>query len=422
MYFQNKPITEDLNHQLLGAFLRYHREEESMSLSFMAEILKISKSYLSDIEHGKRMPAPYALHQILKVLDVPYQEIAISLLEQQLYEIYEKFAFFTYEEGKQQLLTLLKHKEYEFSNGFVLYRLLQFLLYCHFPEAVIIDREALLSFLQAHSSLLSQEMQVIYEDLLSMDYARKLQYEEAEQCLITGLANVNDQTLLTGMLHYHFAAYSQLSRKAIQALQHIQESTRYLTKLYCQKRVLFLASFEANVYAKLGYLKEAEEKYLELIKAAQAMPYQELETTCIQNLLWIYYCNGKYQEAEQLFAQLENDQDLEEMIAIFQPVVLYRNHKLQEALRCIEQVASTLSIQENHLFLEAMQAFLKEEYALFEQKLAAYCVYLEEVKDDDTRLQCFYLLLEYYEKIGNSKQAYLIQKQILPILANHRTY
>lgn len=58
MYFVKKDLSESEDTQLyLGAFIRYERETENMTLGFMADVVGITKSYLSDIEHGKKKPS-----------------------------------------------------------------------------------------------------------------------------------------------------------------------------------------------------------------------------------------------------------------------------------------------------------------------------------------------------------------------------
>lgn len=56
MAFKNKSLNiVDKKSKLLGAYIRLKREEENMSISFFSDVLNISKSYLSEIEHGKKI-------------------------------------------------------------------------------------------------------------------------------------------------------------------------------------------------------------------------------------------------------------------------------------------------------------------------------------------------------------------------------
>lgn len=99
-----------------------------MSLSFTAQIVKISKAFLSDIENGKRIPQSYTLKQILKVLDAPfYKDMSIKqFLEGKLHEAYTYYV--DIEDAKEIQLyheEWFFKEEYEFSLGF-----LQFYLQC----------------------------------------------------------------------------------------------------------------------------------------------------------------------------------------------------------------------------------------------------------------------------------------------------
>ena len=129
MAFKNKSLNiVDKKSKILGAYIRLKREEENMSISFFSDILNISKSYLSEIEHGKKTPADYTLKQILKTLETDYYsgEDILSYLHDSIIMIYEKIALLRIDEAEKQIDEFLEKDEYySNSEGFLLYFLIK---------------------------------------------------------------------------------------------------------------------------------------------------------------------------------------------------------------------------------------------------------------------------------------------------------
>jgi transcriptional regulator with XRE-family HTH domain len=62
------------NPQTLGQFLKQQRTAAQLSLRELAEKVKVSAVFLSDIELGRRNPAPGTLAELARVLKVPEAE------------------------------------------------------------------------------------------------------------------------------------------------------------------------------------------------------------------------------------------------------------------------------------------------------------------------------------------------------------
>ena len=55
MSFLETEYTSHHDSKCFGFFLRYHRKKQNLSLNYFADMIGITPSFLSDIEHGKRM-------------------------------------------------------------------------------------------------------------------------------------------------------------------------------------------------------------------------------------------------------------------------------------------------------------------------------------------------------------------------------
>lgn len=65
MGFHEKNLKQDVSADSLGFFIRYHRKKQQLSINSFAEMIGITPSYLSDIEHGNKKISDYTFKKIL---------------------------------------------------------------------------------------------------------------------------------------------------------------------------------------------------------------------------------------------------------------------------------------------------------------------------------------------------------------------
>ena len=96
MLFTEKNIVgKDIHSLILGAFIRYERKKQNLSLNYLANEVGITKSYLGDIEHGKKVPAKYTLQKIMSTLDIKFDDSILyrEKIIQKLIEAFEAYAY-----------------------------------------------------------------------------------------------------------------------------------------------------------------------------------------------------------------------------------------------------------------------------------------------------------------------------------------
>lgn len=65
-------LSSELKRKLTGALLRYYREDENMTINFVAESLGINKGYLSEIERGRKEPSSQMLEKLTNFMDIRF--------------------------------------------------------------------------------------------------------------------------------------------------------------------------------------------------------------------------------------------------------------------------------------------------------------------------------------------------------------
>ena len=91
MTFQSVKIIDNKELELrriLGAYLKYQREFDDLSLNYVSESLNINKGYLSEVENGKRNLSYNHYDEIMDFYDIKFnfeknilEEITIKLYE-----------------------------------------------------------------------------------------------------------------------------------------------------------------------------------------------------------------------------------------------------------------------------------------------------------------------------------------------------
>lgn len=286
MPFEEKKLNTNIeDSKRLGAYIRYHREEEKMSLSFMADTVKISKAYLSEIEHGKKAPQPYTLQQILKVLEIEfYPEMDLLYqAENLLKQLFENYSNLNEQEEIRRFEILNENACFEYSNGFLQYYLMKFMYEIRFHHNLNKINHYKKN-IEKYINLLNEDEQSIFYDLCGQENIREENYLEAASLLNKSLAY--QSSITAPMVHYHLCIVHQYLNKAAIALSHCFKAQELFNKQFAFERMLYLAIYEANCYSGLRSYNKAEELYLFVLNKTNHASLKHIQITIYNNLSW----------------------------------------------------------------------------------------------------------------------------------------
>lgn len=281
---------------LLGAFIQLHRKNENLSLSFTADIVKISKAYLSDIEKGKRIPQEYTLSQILKVLGVSLnRDESIALfLEDKLHELYKNYAYLNEaQESRIYEEDIFTDSNYEFSLGFLqfyLIKLMKEIRFSHNNEQAEICKKIITD----NFELISQDDKNIFYDLCALEEISRANYNRALSYLNQGLKNPT--SLTEAMINYHLCIVHQELNKLSSALIYCQKAYILFNKDFSFHRMLYTLIHEGNCYSRLHDYEIAENKYLKVLDNCSYDSSGDLQKTAYNNLSWNALKAKKYED------------------------------------------------------------------------------------------------------------------------------
>lgn len=413
MAFKNKSLNiVDKKSKILGAYIRLKREEENMSISFFSDILNISKSYLSEIEHGKKTPADYTLKQILKTLETDYYsgEDILSYLHDSIIMIYEKIALLRIDEAEKQIDEFLEKDEYySNSEGFLLYFLIKLINAIQYGNNYEKCNE-FIKILQEHLVLLDREEVAIFHDIVAAFYIHEGMLENAQFHLEEGIEQASSSSVY-GMILYHSARLFQIDGNLIKSLDFCERSKREFTAMLNYKRILYIEIFEANIYSMFFYFEEAEKKYLQVLEKAKINNFNDILLTVLDNLSWMKLRNGEYDECLKFSDYSINHGTTYDEVLLYAPICYLKKGNFDECLQSIKKVENKIQYPLRYL-LDGIYYFCLNNGPKFIESLKKF---LSNNPSLDKEMKCFVyeLMAEYYIKKNKFSEAVKIQQLII---------
>lgn len=421
MYFVEKGLNEDESKKMyLGAFIRYEREKEEMTLSFMADIVGITKSFLSDIEHGKKMPADYTLKKIMSVLDIEFHE-DVSIHEEALEkmnEMYQLYSDCNIEKMKELNKKIVSNElKYRNSYAFLTYDLIRFV----YELNVNSNLEKCMKFIEKLNKfyhLLSKDEMVIFDDAKGMYHYKKRDMKQAEEFYKKALesATTNVQKAL---ICYHLTLLYQLKNNQLDSLIYCEQSIQYYNKEYNIYRLLHLEIFKGTCYARERLFDKAIHIYEKVIENAKKNNIEEIVSRAYNNIAWTYLKANNYEktiESVEYSLKCKNERQHEE-IYIYIPYSYYKLGKYEESLDRIEAYRTDLVNSIQLSFLEAIQARIENQGDLFVKYIQEYIHNLTGDNDDyEMYLFAYHELLEYYKSVNDQENIIHIYDKMMEII------
>ena len=414
MAFKNKSLNiVNKKSKLLGAYIRLKREEENMSIGFFSDILNISKSYLSEIEHGKKIPNDYTLKQILKNLEIKYYcgEDILSFLHDSVVMIYDKITLLRIEEAKNQIDEIIEKEEYYLnSEGFLLYFLIKLINFvqngCNSERC-----HKLIKVLQEHLILLNREELAIFHDVVSAFYISEGMLENARFHLEEGIEQASPSTNTYGMILYHSARLFQIDGNLIKSLNFCEKAKKEFTTLLNYKRILYIEIFEANIYSMFFYFEEAEKKYLQVLEKAKMNNFNDVLLTVLDNLSWMKLRNGEYDECLKLSQTSIDKGTIYDEVLLYAPICYFKRNDFNKCLESIKKVENEIQYPLKYL-LDGIYYLCSDNGQKFIESLKKF---LSNDVHLDKEMKCFVYewMVEYYIDKNKLKEAIYIQKHII---------
>lgn len=268
MLNENKQKNQIVKNKRLGYLIKRERIEQNISVRALAEYSGITAQFLSDIEHGKKVPAEYSLAKIEKALDIKidinYE--TFNELNDICNKMYQAYAKFNIKEVKKYF-EILKNKEhiYLYSYGFIEYWL-SILIYYVYLEDDNLETYKIIDNLNSAVHLLDGDHLLKFYDVSAYYFIDKRDIYSAKKYFDKAINIMKDKNSFeNAMLYTHLSIYYQISNQLWDGLLCCEKSIEQFVGLHVFERVIMNQGNKAINYSLMGDYDKSKRIFYSLL-------------------------------------------------------------------------------------------------------------------------------------------------------------
>ena len=400
-YKHKIPIyTENLN--LTGAYFRHQRIIDGLSLTYVADSIRMNKGFLSDLENGKRNFPNGTIQQLSNFYDISFDE------NQQLYDeacdiLNEAFKALFFANQTEESDILKKAVEntniYENSSAYFVFKIIEL----HYHMRISNNNsqiEYIRELVESNLDALSLANISIFYCLLGIYYKRKsVSIFIAENYLNKSLElSSSNSKVYAYSLFQLISLYARTNRVAL-AYSYCEKARNIFNRLNNYTTLFYIDFSQCNCLISMGLYDFATAKLKELLSDIN-QSNKEYVPKIHHSLAWCYLLNCQYSECIKYTNLAIENKDPSCDLCYFIP---YSYYKQNEYLKCLDYIESYLEYADDFYkpFLQAISARIQKQNVDFEKNIILYYQSLlqNNVYEDIPLIQNF--ILDYYTETNN---------------------
>ena len=400
-YKHKIPIyTENLN--LTGAYFRHQRIIDGLSLTYVADSIRMNKGFLSDLENGKRNFPNGTIQQLSNFYDISFDE------NQQLYDeacdiLNEAFKALFFANQTEESDILKKAVEntniYENSSAYFVFKIIEL----HYHMRISNNNsqiEYIRELVESNLDALSLANISIFYCLLGIYYKRKsVSIFIAENYLNKSLElSSSNSKVYAYSLFQLISLYARTNRVAL-AYSYCEKARNIFNRLNNYTTLFYIDFSQCNCLISMGLYDFATAKLKELLSDIN-QSNKEYVPKIHHSLAWCYLLNCQYSECIKYTNLAIENKDPSCDLCYFIP---YSYYKQNEYLKCLDYIESHLEYADDFYkpFLQAISARIQKQNVDFEKNIILYYQSLlqNNVYEDIPLIQNF--ILDYYTETNN---------------------
>lgn len=400
-YKHKIPIyTENLN--LTGAYFRHQRIIDGLSLTYVADSIRMNKGFLSDLENGKRNFPNGTIQQLSNFYDISFDE------NQQLYDeacdiLNEAFKALFFANQTEESDILKKAVEntniYENSSAYFVFKIIEL----HYHMRISNNNtqiEYIRELVESNLDALSLANISIFYCLLGIYYKRKsVSIFIAENYLNKSLElSSSNSKAYAYSLFQLISLYARTNRVAL-AYSYCEKARNIFNRLNNYTTLFYIDFSQCNCLISMGLYDFATAKLKELLSDIN-QSNKEHVPKIHHSLAWCYLLNCQYSECIKYTNLAIENKDPSCDLCYFIP---YSYYKQNEYLKCLDYIESHLEYADDFYkpFLQAISARIQKQNVDFEKNIILYYQSLlqNNVYEDIPLIQNF--ILDYYTETNN---------------------
>lgn len=400
-YKHKIPIyTENLN--LTGAYFRYQRIIDGLSLTYVADSIRMNKGFLSDLENGKRNFPNGTIQQLSNFYDISFDE------NQQLYDeacdiLNEAFKalFFANQTKESDILkkAVKNTNIYENSSAYFVFKIIEL----HYHMRISNNNtqiEYIRELVESNLDALSLANISIFYCLLGIYYKRKsVSIFIAENYLNKSLELSSSNSKVYAYSLFQLISLCARTNRVALAYSYCEKARNIFNRLNNYTTLFYIDFSQCNCLISMGLYDFATAKLKELLSDIN-QSNKEHVSKIHHSLAWCYLLNCQYSECIKYTNLAIENKDPSSDLCYFIP---YSYYKQNEYLKCLDYIESHLEYADDFYkpFLQAISARIQKQYVDFEKNIILYYQSLlqNNVYEDIPLIQNF--ILDYYTETNN---------------------
>ena len=400
-YKHKIPIyTENLN--LTGAYFRHQRIIDGLSLTYVADSIRMNKGFLSDLENGKRNFPNGTIQQLSNFYDISFDE------NQQLYDeacdiLNEAFKALFFANQTEESDILKKAVEntniYENSSAYFVFKIIEL----HYHMRISNNNtqiEYIRELVESNLDALSLANISIFYCLLGIYYKRKsVSIFIAENYLNKSLELSSSNSKVYAYSLFQLISLCARTNRVALAYSYCEKARNIFNRLNNYTTLFYIDFSQCNCLISMGLYDFATAKLKELLSDIN-QSNKEHVPKIHHSLAWCYLLNCQYSECIKYTNLAIENKDPSCDLCYFIP---YSYYKQNEYLRCLDYIESHLEYADDFYkpFLQAISARIQKQNVDFEKNIILYYQSLlqNNVYEDIPLIQSF--ILDYYTETNN---------------------
>ena len=400
-YKHKIPIyTENLN--LTGAYFRHQRIIDGLSLTYVADSIRMNKGFLSDLENGKRNFPNGTIQQLSNFYDISFDE------NQQLYDeacdiLNEAFKTLFFANQTEESDILKKAVEntniYENSSAYFVFKIIEL----HYHMRISNNNtqiEYIRELVESNLDALSLANISIFYCLLGIYYKRKsVSIFIAENYLNKSLELSSSNSKVYAYSLFQLISLCARTNRVALAYSYCEKARNIFNRLNNYTTLFYIDFSQCNCLISMGLYDFATAKLKELLSDIN-QSNKEHVPKIHHSLAWCYLLNCQYSECIKYTNLAIENKDPSCDLCYFIP---YSYYKQNEYLKCLDYIESHLEYADNFYkpFLQAISARIQKQNVDFEKNIILYYQSLlqNNVYEDILLIQNF--ILDYYTETNN---------------------
>lgn len=400
-YKHKIPIyTENLN--LTGAYFRHQRIIDGLSLTYVADSIRMNKGFLSDLENGKRNFPDGTIQQLSNFYDISFDE------NQQLYDeacdiLNEAFKALFFANQAEESDILKKAVEntniYENSSAYFVFKIIELHYHMRISNNNI-QIEYIRELVESNLDALSLANISIFYCLLGIYYKRKsVSIFIAENYLNKSLELSSSNSKVYAYSLFQLISLCARTNRVALAYSYCEKARNIFNRLNNYTTLFYIDFSQCNCLISMGLYDFATAKLKELLSDIN-QSNKEYVSKIHHSLAWCYLLNCQYSECIKYTNLAIENKDPSCDLCYFIP---YSYYKQNEYLKCLDYIESHLEYADDFYkpFLQAISARTQKQNVDFEKNIILYYQSLlqNNVYEDIPLIQNF--ILDYYTETNN---------------------